>query len=331
MARPKKVKVENSETKANSSNLIEKLEFISLAQVKKGNPIQTHCVLSNGFASATDGVISAGCQIEETLESNPCTFDMINALKECKSETSITCIDGYILFNSGNFKVKVNSLTEQMPTIIADPICLHVDNKFKEWFEIVAPIVERDSQRLALCSVHLKSMSMVSTNNKTIIEVWHGVDIPSMILPKRFVSSIMNCDKTLSGFGYSGTSCTFHYSDGCWIKTQLRSEAYPNTDGILNAKSNQEPVPESFFEALKSIEPFSNSGNVYFENGSLQSHRDKIEGASYEVLGVRHGPCYNIKELLRIKEYITEIDFYSQNCAYFFGPNLRGVVAGVRG
>ena len=50
MARPKKVKVENSETKANSSNLIEKLEFISLAQVKKGNPIQTHCVLSSGFA-----------------------------------------------------------------------------------------------------------------------------------------------------------------------------------------------------------------------------------------------------------------------------------------
>jgi hypothetical protein len=165
-----------------------------------------------------------------------------------------------------------------------------------------------------------------------LTQAYHGINLPEMVLPKSFVAALLNVGKEVVQFGYSGTSCTIWFVDGSWVKTQLYAESWPDLNKILNVKSNPVALPEGFYKALNAIQPFSKSGNVYFENGCLRSHRDLSEGASYEV-DVMKGPCFNIKELKRVESFIDTIDFYSHNAAYFFSKDntVRGAVMGVRG
>jgi hypothetical protein len=139
----------------------------------------------------------------------------------------------------------------------------------------------------------------------------------------------------LKAFGYSTNSCTFWFEDDSWVKTQLYEESWPDVDRILNVACKPEPLPKGFYEALLNIEPFSNGKEsekvVYFENGALQSHRDKAEGACCEVPGIQHGPAFNIKRLRRIEHCVETVDFYSHNAMYAFGPNVRLALMGVRG
>jgi hypothetical protein len=176
---------------------------------------------------------------------------------------------------------------------------------------------------------------MVATDTAVMLEFWHGISLPTLILPKALVTVILNTDKKLKQFGYSENSCTFYYEDDSWIKTQTYAEPWPNVDVILNKPSKPEPLPVGFYDALRNIKPFSEGKDlqktVYFVDGALQSHRDKCDGAVCEVPGVRHGPAFNIKRLERIEHCVELVDFYSSSAAFFFSKcgKIRGCLMGV--
>lgn len=317
--------------------LINALRFISVAQIDKADsPYKTHCILHNGFALAYDGMITAGCKIEETLEICPHTYRLIDALERTAKEVSITELDGKLSIKSGAFSAFVPCWHEGMPNLAPDPAIAPISDTLKIGFDMISGFtVNNDKKKIVECSILLQENSMVATDTAVMLEFWHGISLPTIVLPKAFVTAIMNTDKTLKAFGYSGNSCTFWFEDDSWIKTQLYDEAWPDVKPILNKPCNPEPLAKGFYEALRNIEPFSEGTEVnkvvYFYEGQLQSHRNKDEGACCEVKGLRHGPAFNIKRLKRIEHCIETVDFYSSSAAFFFSKcgKVRGCLAGV--
>lgn len=330
-----KHKKRTQKAKANKSvKLFEELDFISVVFESKGNPSQQHACFNNGRLTASNGIISAGIKTDVDINARPHIMQLLEAIRNCPAEFAMTQIDeGRICVKADKFTANVNCLPEELAGYAPDSPCAAISDGLKTGFDIIAPFAVEGAKKIILGAVLLRKGSMISTDSIVILEAWHGLDLPELLLPKSFISAVMDCKKSVSKLGFSDNSVTFFHEDESWFKSALHNETYPNVDAILNVQSNPVELPEGFYKALLAIEPFS-KGSVYFGDGCLQSHRDKNEGAVYEVPGVQFGPCFNIKQLRRIESCITTIDFYSYNYAIFYGKvngaNVRGAIMGVR-
>lgn len=332
---PPKTTRKTKSKSSTSEKLIAALNFIKVAQSNKEEDVlyKKHCILHEHNAMAYDGVITVGCKIEEDLSVCPHTFQFIAALERTKKEVSITELDGRLSVKSEGFSAFVPCNHEPMPLLLPDPAVAPISDTLRIGFDMISGFtVDNDKKKIVECSILLQANSMFATDGACMLEFWHGIDLPTCVLPKSFVSAIMNTKKPLKAFGYSGNSCTFWFEDDSWIKTQLFDESWPDISRVFK-ECNPEPLPKGFYSALRDIEPFSDGKEaekvVYFYDGQLQSHRNASEGACCEV-AVKHGPAFNIKRLKRIEHCIETVDFYSQNCMFGFGNGVRVALMGVR-
>lgn len=323
--------------KSKQEGLLAALYFISLAQVKESEQLyKSHCILHNNQALSYSGVLTIGHKIEETFEICPNTYKFISALENCEKELSITEMEGKLSIKSGKFTATVPCWHEAMPKLEPDlPIC-EINNSLREGFELISDFTtDNDKKRIVECSILLKANSMIATDGVIMLEYWHGINLPEIVLPKVFISAIMNTNKNITHFGYSKNTCTFWFEDKSWIKTQLYDEEWPDVTKILNVATNAEELPKGFFEALNKIHSFSEGKEtekkVFFGKDKLQSHRNEIEGASCEVFGIKPGAGFNIKRLKRVEKCIKTVDFYTHSAMYFFNNDkkVRGCLMGV--
>lgn len=309
--------------------LFEELDFISVV-CNKDIPSSQFACFNNGRLTATNNKITAGIKTDVDITARPQITQLLEAIRNCPAEFAMTQIDaGKIFVKSGKFTATIPCLPEELPGYTPDAPCAPISDALKDALEIVAPFSMEGAKKVILGSGFIKKGSVTSTDGEIILESWHGIDLPQLIIPKSFISAILESKKPLARFGFSNSSVTIFFEDNSWIRTQLHNEQWPDTDKILNVVANPIPLPEGFYKALIAIEPFSKTGNVYFGEGCLQSHRDKSEGAVYEVPGVKFGPCFSIKQLKRIEPFMSKVDFYSQNYAIFYGDKTRGVLGGV--
>jgi hypothetical protein len=333
MALPKNKTLKKSKSPT-SAALIEALKFVSLAQKKDGNPFQTHCLIANQTIVAYDGVLTAGVKIEEDLSVCVNTLKLIDALERCNKTVSITQVDmARLKVASGAFSAFVPCYHEDMPLLVPDsPIC-DIDDRLKTGFDMIAHLSDDKEQKVVLSSILLKSGSMCSTDGACLLEYWHGIDLPELILPTSFISAIMKVKAPLAKFGYSGNSITFWYENGAWIKTQVYDEEWPPLDHILNQETKPLPLQKGFFEGVMALEAFAEGKEaakvIYFYENELRTSRTEGEGATYQVEGLPFGPAFSIKKLKRIQHCVKSVDWFSSTGAYFFGDNLRGVLMGV--
>lgn len=319
-----------------AKSLLNALNFISVAQTEKESPnaYENHCVLSDGYATAYNGIITAGCKIEEAFSICPHTYKLIHALEHCQKDISITELAGRLSVKSGAFSAFVPCWEGDRPLVTPDAPCGQISDALKVGFETIGYLAVENGKTVAQASILLRNGSMVATDRFLIMEYWHGLSMPKIVLPKLFISAIVSIPKKLVQFGFSDNSVTFYFEDSSWVKTQLFEEEWPDVDPILNIASKQEPLPADFYTALSTIASFSSGKKgeqkVYFMDGKMQTHRDEKEGASYEVEGLKMGPAFGIERLKRIEKYIKTADFYSHSTMFFFGDNLRGCLTGVR-
>lgn len=330
MARKPGIKAETK------SSLLTALEFCSVVSEKLGAPHETHIGLRNNWAIAFNGIIAAGSPISEDITCHPHTMLLIEALSKCNENFSLTQLDnGRLSIKSGKFKAVVPCLDPAlMQEAIPDPQIVGITNKFKEAVEAVGVLASENAQHVLTASVLMNGASVISTNRVMLLEYWHGLDLPPNIpLPKQFVAALVKQKKNLIGFGFSNCSATFWFEDGCWLRTQLYNDEWPDVSKILNRDANLWTIDANFFKALDAIEPFSEDGNCYSELNLLKSHQGE-QGASYEVSGLPKGFVYPIKQLKIIKPWVKKIDYMSSGisdstyCLVFQGDVCRGTIAG---
>lgn len=319
------------------SGLLQALEFVSCVSEKLGAPHETHIGLRNKWAVTFNGVVAAGHPIPEDIYAFPHTLLLLEALSKCDENYSLTQLDNNRLsIKAGKFKAAVPCLDPLlMPEAFPDPQIVGITNKFKEAVEAVGVLASENAQHVLTASVLMNGQSVISTNRVMLLEYWHGLDLPFNVpLPKEFTKALAKQKKNLTGFGFSNNSATFWFEDGCWLKTQLYADTWPDVSSILNREANLWSIDPAFFKALDAVAPFSEDGNVYSRLNLLCSHADKSVGASYECNGIPNGFVYPIKQLMIMKPYVKQIDYMangvadSSYCLVFAGDVLRGVISG---
>lgn len=321
----------------NKSGLLTALEFCSCVSEKLGAPYETHIGLRNNWAIAFNGTVAAGAPIAEDIYCYPHNLLFIEALSKCDENFSLTQLDNSRLsIKSGKFKAVVPCLDPLlMQNATPDPQIVGITNKFKEAVEAVGVLASENAQHVLTASVLMNGSTVISTNRVMLLEYWHGLDLPPNVpLPKEFVKALTKQKKNLTGFGFSHNSATFYFEDGCWLKTQLYADSWPDVSRILNRQANLWSIDPNFFKALSAVAPFSECGNVYSRLNLLCSHADEGAGATYECGGIPAGFIYPIKQLEIMKPYVKKIDYMCQGlhnfsyCLYFEGETMRGVISG---
>lgn len=334
MARPKKRN--DSVKEASNSSLLSALKFCNLVTKSEGAPFETHILLDNHNAIAFNGILASAHRISEDIKCAPNAELITQALSKCGDNLSITQLDnGRLSIKSNKFKCIVPCID---PTLLnaalPDPPLAAIDDRFKEAVAAVAGLPSETAQSVVAASVLMAGASVIATDRVTMMEAWHGIDLPyGIALPKTFATTLTKINKKLTKFGFSQSSATFFFEDESWLRTQFFAEPWPDVRSILDRKCNPWPIPNDFWKALDAIEPFSDEGNVFFDNGVMRSHINEGEGASYECFSLTKGPVFSIKQLNTIRPYVEQIDFMAQgihtnSMCMWFGKSCRGAIAG---
>ncbi len=326
-----------AKSEVKTSQLLDALQFCSCVTEKLGASYETHVGLRGNWAIAFNGIVAAGSPIIEDIYCHPHNLLLVEALSKCDDNFSLTQLDNDRLsVKSGKFKAIVPCLDPSlMQNAAPDPQIVGISNKFKEAIEAVGVLASENAQHVLTASVLMNGQSVISTNRVMLFEYWHGLDLPPNIpLPKQFVAALAKQKKNLTGFGFSRSSATFYFEDGCWLRTQLYSDEWPDVSKILNREANLWPIDQNFFKALEAVMPFSEDGNVHFDTNLIMSHADHGIGASHECNGIPKGAVYPAKQLMMMKPHIKKVDWMangvadSSYCLIFYGDAMRGIISG---
>src|SRR6185312_14760540 len=259
-----------SEKIQEKSKLLEAVEFLSLFMKDEGAPYECHLLLSNKTATAFNGIIAGGQIIDEEIYAAPRAKILLEALKKCGDNYSLTQLDASKLsIKAGKFKAIIPCID---PTLLGfqnpDAPSYDVDNRLKEAMEVIEAIKTENAQRLVTQSFLLNGQSIVATDGKIIFEYWHGLNLPTDIpIPKSIIPSVTKTKKQLTKIGFSNSTVTFFFDDNSWVRSQLYAEKWPTLAHILETPCHPAPIPADFFNGLDTIASFSEKGSIFLEDG----------------------------------------------------------------
>ena len=316
------------------SELIEALRHISLVQRDLGNETQTHCTFKDGFLSACDGILAAGVFVQEDLALNPHTHLLLKALEHCEETIALTARDGRLAVRSGPFRALIKCQPEGLPAPLPDPVAGEVPDSLRAALSIAGTLASDTAPKLLHASVLLTAGSCFGTNSVVLIEAWHGQSVPTVVLPKAFVSALGKLAKPIKQFGFSENSFTIYFEDRSWLRTQLYGDnPWPDVQGFLNVASVPVALPENFFKACETVALFAKEDDVYVcadYVSSVATLDVSDQGAVVELPGANFGAQRHLdgNALALVKDYAKTADFSSHpKGMLFFGDNVRGVVA----
>lgn len=317
-----------------AAGLLEAIKFISIAQKKAGPVGLQFCHIAHNWAAASDGILTVANKIEEELSACPNTMQLIDALSKVSEEVSITQLNlNCLAVSSGAFRGLIPCVSfEEVPIYPPDPKIAIIDDKIKFALSSVAMLATENAHNAAYGAILLQAKTAVATNGSAILECWHGIDLPpGIMLPKIAAVAVSKSPKALTGFGFSQSSATFYFEDDSFIKTQLYAERFPNYLSLLEQDGlNPWPIPDEFYKAIRTIEPFSEGGNVYFEEGFIYSNIEKDQASTYKIEGLPEKTGFNAKQLLLVEHAFKSVHFMTEPpAAFFFGENIRGLLMGL--
>lgn len=305
---------------------------------------QEHVRLSDNYAVAFNGQVAAGHPIIEELNVNPHAAKMKAALNRCgKSLVIAETPGGKLSIKGDKLRALVDCLPgEDLPTMTPDqpdPKAF-VTEKLKEAFKVCATLASEAADEVVKASLLLEANVCTGTNKQVMLQYWHGVDLPPMIvIPKLFAMAVAKQDKPLTGLGFGWgdnrvSSVTFWFEGGCWIKTLCYADEWPDVSRILNVETRAEAVPAGLWEAVAAVAEFRDTGSVIFADGRVQSHYSTEEGAQYDVPKLQGGKQFAGKLIGQVAPFIKTLDYTThEDRMFFFGGDetnpIRGVCMGI--
>lgn len=324
-------------TKKIEDGLLTALSFIGAAQRSVGSIEQTHCRMFGGWVMASNGIISAAHAVTEDVSAAPATFRMIDALQNAPGAVSVTLLDAARLsVRSGDFQAVVPCVDpSSLPTVSPDGAVALCDNRLRDALDIAGKLVVEGAEKVINCSVQMRSDSVIASNGTVIIEAWHGMSLPPlMIVPKMFITALGKTKKTIARFGCCDFSFTLWFDDNSWLKTQLypNTTSLPNLDQFLNLPATPVPVPKQLFDVVRRLEPFSEDGLVHFtEDGARVTSGTAF--AIDQVKNIPTGLSFSIAGLLSIAPFCETIHFNAaEGITLFFSKTklVRGAIVNHR-
>ena len=339
-------------TKPDQSNpaneaMLAALQFIEPASSDVGPPNATHCLIANKRVHLFNGTMGLGCPIDLDIVAAPNLKLLLAALKRCKKETQITQLDNDRLsVKSGPFTANVPCLDPAllMPVDFTPPVA-PADDKLKVSIEAVAKLAKENAERVLTASVLFRNGSCVTTNGHVVMEHWHGINMPEIMMPKLSAMTLAKCNKKLESFAltqdpmnnHAITAITFYFEGGFWFRSQLYVERFPEKiDDVLGIAAKPWPMPEGLWSALEAIEPFTEEHDrIYLGQKTIKTVKFGVNGtgATYEINGTLPAEPIALKReyLMFMHGFADKVDWNaSEAIAAFYGENFRGMIAKIK-
>jgi hypothetical protein len=326
------------------NRLLQAMRFVGLSQRSVGSPEQTHCRMFNQWVSASNGIISTGHQITEDIQCCPHTATLADALENLPQATFVLSLleDNRLAIRAEAFEAIVHCLNStDLPTVGPDPASYLCDNRLATAMEIAGLLATDGAQKVINATIQLRNGSVVASNGNVILEAWHGVAMPALLIaPKAIATAASRAmgkqGKGLARFGYSPASLTLHCEDGAWLKTQLypADTELPDLLRWLEVSATPVEIPEGFFELVKRLEPFSEDGQILFSHGEVRVTKQSLSTYALETAKWLRGisMSFSIKSLLTIQPYVKKVHFNAANgVTIFYGDTVRAAVATGKG
>ena len=309
-------------------HLSEALKLALITQGKGEREFHKHCQIKDGLVTATDGVISSGCQVEESLDCKPNTELLLAALSKCKKEINITQVNEKSLsVKSGRFKATVPCFPIDLPECSPDPVFMDCSPGLLKSISRLTSIADK-SQNEVYKTVFLKGGAAFSTDGRLLVEIWHSGNVPKVAIPADSCKRLLKVKGELSNIGGSKDSITFYFKDGSWFKSPLSSSEFPHIDELLNVGSSPQVLTKEMKDGFRAVAPFCETF-IKFESGLISSIGPNTSGKSqYEVETCCEDSAFSVSLFSMIMNDITVIDFNtSANLIYFWGDGMRGALA----
>lgn len=317
--------------------LLQALLHVGTAQRAVGSLEQTHCRIFGGWVMASNGVVSAAHPVAEDVSAAPATHRLIDALQNAPGAVSVTLMDAERLsVRSGDFQAVVPCIDPTaLPTMSPDGALALCDNRIAAALQTAGQLVVEGAEKVINCSVQMRSDSVIASNGIVILEAWHGMGMPPLIIvPKMFVTALGKISKPIARYGFCDFSFTLWFDDNSWLKTQTypNSTMLPNLDQYLNIEATPVPVPKQLFEVVKRLEPFSEDGQVHFTADGARV----TSGQTFAIDQLKNVPVglsFSIRGLLSIAPYCETIHFNAaEGITLFFSKTkmVRGAIVNGR-
>lgn len=312
-----------------TQELLEAVTFVASAQHKEGTLYQTHCRIMHGAIMAADGVLAAGAPIAADLHICPHTHRLRDALARCEGPLSLTVETSSVRLKAGKFAATVPLVDgRDVFRVDPDPPRGSLTDDLRFALDTAGIVAVEGAQTLVMASVLMRSGSCVGTNGHVIIEAWHGLDLPTLCVPKAFVDRLAKHKSPLVQYGSTDASFTVWFEDGKWLKTQLYQDPWPDTDRVLNVSLRLRDIDPAFYPAVDKIEDFVDDAFIYFRDNKVWSSEHDSKGASYELHGIECCPI-NPKHLQSIRAIAKQFDTTTfRDRLFFVGDKVRGAISG---
>jgi len=314
------------------------LRFTKGAVKENGtSPEMAYYQISGGRITSFNGVIAISSPIDVDFEVSPKAEIFHKTIQSCGDDISLTLADNGILHvKSGGFSAHVPCLAQSaMYNAVPEGDTFPLPGGFTNACRQVFPVVPKGNAAAWAGVIQAENGCLTVTNNAVVLQSWVGFETPPFDIIRDAAQEVVRIGEDPTHVQVSGSSVTFHYSDGRWLRTQRSSETWPSAhvNRILDAPVSNEmaPVPFNLFDVLEMIMPFTpaNSSAVYFKDGRLTTG-DNFTGAECLVEGLREGPVFNGKNLFLLRDFAEEIDFAAYpKPSSFRGANCRGVIIGL--
>lgn len=315
------------------SEILRALKFVKNGYARNELVPELACFrISENRITAFNGEIAFSSPIPLDIEAAPQALGLFLCIEACGDEIQVTHSNQKLQVKSGKFKSKVPCAdVSKIPKIIprGQPI-KQGDNNFLDIIGNLAKIIDVKNVRDFAKGMSFKGQSAFSTNNITILEGWTGLEMPEIVVPKKFIQEVSRYAEAPERILVDQDMIFFLYKDERWIGSKLLVDKWPNVDRILDAESDQEDIHPDFWETLKQIQPFvDHTARIKLCDGRITTYGGETE-IECENLPAPKG-TYNANYLLLSEKIMQQADFTRYPDPVMFKGNggmIRGAFIG---
>ena len=300
-----------------SSGLIKALKFMELCGSE-------HCFIGSNQVTAYTNSVAVGHPIEEDLNAIAHIKFLKNALLKSPLQTKITQLElSKLQVDTGEFTVYVNAGAEYAHTSPDEFVGQLPASLGASLASCLPLLVGNDS----FGSAYLRNGSLFATNRRVLVEFWHGLHLPELLIPKELIKVFSKTKKQLAGFGFSENSVTLYFSDGSWAMARSKKPDWFEPYDFFNKTPNPVELSIEFAKAVSIIKPFCNEGKLYFIGNAICSH-SSYDGAKFNIASSTPKAVFMLKDIEFLLSKFKQFDCVSDATKWeFFGDNVRAVVA----
>jgi hypothetical protein len=306
------------------------LKFVKSAVGKSDDPTQAHYSISNGVIKSYNGIITMCSPIPIDIEATPVAIAFNSAIAMCDETTTISSVRGKLKIKSGPFKANIECLPGEVPYMLPEGVNREITCSILPTIKKLIHIVPKNSPQPWNRGMLFDGNSVFVTNNVVIVQHWHPEPFPHRVnVPEEALRALIRINTEPISVQIAPKSITFHFDDNKWLKTKLLADDWPQSvETILNADSEQTPIPPTFFDAIEGMSCFTDETKcVELRNGKVNVRDKEI---SYDVEGLCGRGFYATDKLLMLKDVAKTVDLTSHTKpSIFFGDALRGAIIGM--